>query len=152
MSSIKTNTKGFTLIELVVAMAVYSLLLVLIGYSVTAFTSINEKIVKQNKHDDIAYIEGKIRQIWSEYNGEITLDDGGLFKVGKENVRNVYFDIEKGFIFGESVLMHNTFIISINRQIAENEKHIIFEIEYLSHEKTRIKRIVLNNLGGNKIL
>lgn len=134
-----TSNKGYTLVELLTAMAIYAILLVIVGFTVVTYSKLNKIVLNNNEYDEAIIMENYIIKLWKNYNGEITLEENSLLKI---NDRELIF-LDNTLYFNELEIASHKNITKIDRSIEENT--IIFKITI--NETT--KPIVLFNLGGN---
>lgn len=132
--------RGFTLVELVVTMAIYSILLVIMSITLVSVSRLNKEFVIGNTYDDVLKIESFLTEMHKRYNGEIIFNYDSLMEV--EN-NKIFF--EDGTLYFESdekiQVVSNQNIQSIARIINDNK--ITYEIFY----EDQIKSIVLFNVG-----
>ncbi len=138
---------GFTLVELLTAIAVYSILLVIFGMVVVGFSRVTKAVNNSDGYDQAALIENYIIDLWktNQINASFTNDALLTFYEGQEQERKLIF--ENGFLFyGSENSMNKLFgheqITQINRKVFDNL--VIFEV--LINENT--KTIVLFNTRG----
>lgn len=144
---IMNKKSGFTLVELLTAIAVYSILLVIFGMVVVGFSRVTKAVNNSDGYDQAALIENYIIDLWktNQINASFTNDALLTFYEGQEQERNLIF--ENGFLFyGSENSMNKLFgheqITQINRKVFDNL--VIFEV--LINENT--KTIVLFNTRG----
>lgn len=141
--------QGFTLIEIVIAMAVYSILLVIMGISAVAFSEIYDRVNNPSTlHRKSVAIQGFITNLWQENNGSdsIDLSDGTvLFKVGSEETA-VYFEENKLF-FGNQLIDYHESIEDIIMTV--DGKYVIFEI--MAEEDRVLVTFILLHAGDKEI-
>ena len=89
--------RGFTLVELVVTMAIYSILLVIMSITLVSVSRLNKEFVIGNTYDDVLKIESFLTEMHKRYNGEIIFNYDSLMEV--EN-NKIFF--EDGTLYFES--------------------------------------------------
>ena len=138
--------QGFTLIEIVIAMAVYSILLVIMGITAVSFNEINERVNNPSSlHRTTIAMQGFITSVWQEHNGSgaIDLTDGTvLFKVGGDSVDFVNHQL----IYGDRTIDSHESIDAIT--ITVDTDHVTFRM--ISGSNT-ILTFILLNAGGNVV-
>ncbi len=148
MQQLGKKEQGFTLIEIVIAMAVYSILLVIMGISAVAFSEIYDRVNNPSTlHRKSVAIQGFITNLWQENNdtGSIDLSDGTvLFKVGMDETA-VYFE-ENKLYFGNQLIDYHESIEDITMTV--DEKHVIFRI--MAEDRVLVTFILLH-VGGNEV-
>jgi prepilin-type N-terminal cleavage/methylation domain-containing protein len=143
---VRQRQQGFTLIEIVIAMAVYSILLVIMGITAVSFNEINEKLNSPSSlHRRSIAMQGFITTVWQENNGSgaIDLSDGTvLFKVDGNAVDFVNHQL----LYGDRTIDGHDSIDDIT--ITKNTNHVTFTI--ISESKI-ILTFILLNAGGNVV-
>ena len=70
------KNKGFTLVELLTAMAIYSILLVIFSATIITFARINKDVNKKDEFDEVLIIENFLINLWNNYSKEdVTFDE-----------------------------------------------------------------------------
>lgn len=132
--------RGFTLVELVVTMAIYSILLVIMSITLVSVSRLNTEFVVGNTYDDVLKVEGFLTEFHKRYNGQIIFNYDSLMEV--ENNRVIFENNTLYFESDEKIqIVSNPNIKSISRII--NENRVTYEIFY----EDQIKSIVLFNVG-----
>lgn len=105
------NNKGFTLVELIVAIMLYSLILVLFTTSVLAFTRLYKLVAKlDDVANDAETIYNIVDRAYREKEGPVTLNNNIITIDGV----NYYFDREKrAFLRDSNALVVNENIVSL---------------------------------------
>lgn len=83
------KNKGFTLVELLTAMAIYSILLVIFSATIITFARINKDVNKKDEFDEVLIIENFLINLWNNYSSkDVTFNEDNedlLFPVINEN-------------------------------------------------------------------
>ncbi len=130
---------GFTLVEMLTAMAVYSILLVIVAFSLVTFSKLNDVVIKNDEHDEAIIMENFIVKLWKQNNQNILFNEDTLFE----------FDDHK-LTFFEGSLYYDDQIVAGHKKITNLERNIngntvIFKFTI----NETIKPIVLLYLGGD---
>lgn len=64
------KNKGFTLVELLTAMAIYSILLVIFSATIITFARINKDVNKKDEFDEVLIIENFLINLWNNYSSK----------------------------------------------------------------------------------
>lgn len=105
------NNKGFTLVELIVAIMLYSLILVLFTTSVLAFTRLYKLVAKlDDVANDAETIYNIVDRAYREKEGPVTLNNNIITIDGV----NYYFDrAKRAFLRDSNALVVNENIVSL---------------------------------------
>ena len=71
---------GFTLVEMLTAMAVYSILLVIVAFSLITFSKLNDVVIKNDEYDEAIIMENFIVKLWKQNNQSILFNEDTLFE------------------------------------------------------------------------
>lgn len=132
--------KGFTLLELLVSMAVYSILLIIIFSAIITFSKINKTLLTKDKYDEAAIMENFIVDLWKKNNGDIILNQDSLMEIDD----NKLVFAEGTLSYADKPIFISKAITAIKRTVYEN--HVEFII---ISDNNLIKTIILYNSGGN---
>lgn len=137
---------GFTLIEIVIAMAVYSILLVIMGITAVAFSELYSRVNDPStiNRKSVAMQE-YITRLWQENNGTGSID------LSDETVLFIVDGVPVEF--EDHSLIHDDRVVESHESIDDititvDEKHVTFRI--LSEGEVLLT-FINPNLGGNSL-
>jgi prepilin-type N-terminal cleavage/methylation domain-containing protein len=145
---VSKHNQGFTLIEIVISMAIYAILLVIMGITAVSFSEINSRVNNPSTlHRRTIAMQGFITNLWQEHNGDGTIDlrvidDTVLFKVGEQFV---VFENHQ-LIYGDRTIDSHELIDDLT--ITVKDRYVIFT--FISESKPLVTFILLN-AGGNVV-
>lgn len=141
MLQLNAKNKGFTLVELVVTMAIYSILMVIMSITLVSVSRLNKEFVVGNSYDEVIKIENFIIDNYKRHNGSLVFNDVSLIEFNGAKLvfkdHTLYYEAEN-----KIEIAYHKDITSITRKI--EDKRVVFEITY----NEEVKFITLYNLGG----
>ncbi len=140
------NEQGFTLIEIVISMAIYAILLVIMGITAVSFSEINSRVNNPSTlHRRTIAMQGFITNLWQEHNGTGTIDLTDSTVLFKIDGQSVVFENHELIYGGRTIDSH----VSLeDLTITIKPHHVIFT--FISDSKPLVTFILLN-AGGNVV-
>ncbi len=151
----KAVTHGFTLVELIVSMAIYAVVLAMLGIIVVSFAGLYEKTLDETGlHDQTLKIHSFITSFYEQHNGSVVIDTA-------PDVGDPFFSYTPGVgdpetvSFQDNTLYYGTRIMASHEDIdtlvvAINTNATVITLR--DSTNTILHTIILINSAGNTIL
>lgn len=134
------KNKGFTLVELLTAMAIYSILLVIFSATIITFARINKDVNKKDEFDEVLIIENFLINLWNNYSkDELNLKEDSLLVINEDDETESKLVYENGGLYymskdSSTKIASHELITNIIRKKYGNL--VVFEIEINSRTRS----------------
>ncbi len=133
------KNKGFTLVELLTAMAIYSILLVIFSATIITFARINKDVNKKDEFDEVLIIENFLINLWNNYSKDVTFNEDSLLVINEDHETESKLVYENGGLYyvskGSSTKIASHELIT-NIILREYPNLVVFEIEINSRTRS----------------
>ena len=134
------KNKGFTLVELLTAMAIYSILLVIFSATIITFARINKDVNKKDEFDEVLIIENFLINLWNNYSKDVTFPNEDSLLVINENSETeselVYENGGLYYMSKDSSTKIASHELITNIILREYTNLVVFEIEINSRTRS----------------
>ncbi len=134
------KNKGFTLVELLTAMAIYSILLVIFSATIITFARINKDVNKKDEFDEVLIIENFLINLWNNYSKDVKFNvEDSLLVINENGEPKSKLVYENGGLYYMSkdsstkIASHELITNIICR---EDSNLVVFEIEINSRTRS----------------
>lgn len=133
------KNKGFTLVELLTAMAIYSILLVIFSATIITFARINKDVNKKDEFDEVLIIENFLINLWNNYSKDVTFNEDSLLVINENDETESKLVYENGGLYymskdSSTKIASHELITNIIRKKYGNL--VVFEIEINSRTRS----------------
>lgn len=134
------KNKGFTLVELLTAMAIYSILLVIFSATIITFARINKDVNKKDEFDEVLIIENFLINLWNNYSKDVTFNEDSLLVINEDHETESKLVYENGGLYymskdSSTKIASHELITNIICNEYSNLNLVVFEIEINSRTR-----------------
>lgn len=135
------KNKGFTLVELLTAMAIYSILLVIFSATIITFARINKDVNKKDEFDEVLIIENFLINLWNNYSKDVTFNEDSLLVINEDHETESKLVYENGGLYymskdSSTKIASHELITNIICNEYSNLNLVVFEIEINSRTRS----------------